>query len=185
MDYNADIPFEKRPALGFYDTTEEHNRPVDHTKLTNVHLSKLNQRKADRDEEQEREKKRKAREKQATGGDEGNKGNFVLASNMKVNKIQEAEQIAKRRKLVLPTPQVGESELEQIVKVGFAGQNAANLDEDGNAATAGLVGDYSITPSGGQPARTPRTTAASMYISIYNSNNLKYLHFLCRGQYYE
>jgi len=160
MDYNADIPFEKRPALGFYDTTEEHNRPVDHTKLTNVHLSKLNQRKADRDEEKERDKKRKAREKQALGGDEGNKGNFVLASNMKLNKIQEAEQIAKRRKLVLPTPQVGESELEQIVKVGFAGQNAANLDEDGNAATAGLVGDYSITPSGGLPARTPRTTAA-------------------------
>jgi pre-mRNA-splicing factor CDC5/CEF1 len=166
MDYNADIPFEKKPALGFYDTTDEHNRPVDHTKLTNVHLSKLNQRKADRDEEKERDKKRKAREKQATGGDEGNKGNFVPASNMKLNKIQEAEQIAKRRKLALPSPQVGESELEQIVKVGFAGQNAANLDEDGNVATAGLVGDYSITPSANATVRTPRTTAASKCCTI-------------------
>ncbi|KAG2181700.1 hypothetical protein INT44_008515 [Umbelopsis vinacea] len=174
MDYNADIPFEKRPALGFYDTTEEHNRPVDHTKLTNVHLSKLTQRKADRDEDKERDKKRKAREKQATGGDEGNKGNFVLASNMKLNKIQEAEQIAKRRKLVLPTPQVGESELEQIVKVGFAGQNAANLDEDGNAATAGLVGDYSITPSANAPARTPRMTAAKDHV-MSEARNLRAL----------
>ncbi|KAG2177170.1 hypothetical protein INT43_007827 [Umbelopsis isabellina] len=173
MDYNADIPFEKRPALGFYDTTEEHNRPVDHTKLTNTHLSKLNQRKADREEEKERDKKRKAKDKQSTGGsEEGNKGNFVLASNMK--KIQEAEQVAKRRKLVLPSPQVGESELEQIVKVGFAGQNAASLDEDGNAATAGLVGDYSITPSGNMPARTPRTTAAKDNI-MNEARNLRAL----------
>ena len=61
MDYNTDIPFEKKPALGFYDTTEEGSRTVDPGKLTNVHLSKLNRRRADIEEEKNSEKKRKAR----------------------------------------------------------------------------------------------------------------------------
>lgn len=29
VDYNAEIPFEKKPALGFYDTSEENYQALD------------------------------------------------------------------------------------------------------------------------------------------------------------
>jgi pre-mRNA-splicing factor CDC5/CEF1 len=38
--------------------------------------------------------------------------------------LNEPEQIAKRRILVLPKAQVGEKELEEIVKIGVSGMNA-------------------------------------------------------------
>ncbi|CAG8699314.1 12639_t:CDS:10, partial [Racocetra fulgida] len=116
MDYNADIPFEKRPALGFYDTTEEKNRQPEMT--------------------------------------EGGLINFVPARNAQLNKLKQAEQINKRRKLILPAPQVGETELEEIVKIGFAGQNVkAVVGESDNVSS---LTDY--TPSSTSlPLRTPRT----------------------------
>lgn len=159
LDYNADIPFEKHVPRGFYDTSEEKNRTVDPGKLTNVHLSKLNRRRADIEEEKQLEKKRKARKE---GGNkqqpEGNQGRFVLAKDSKAIQQQEQEQIAKRRKLVLPAPQIGQNELEEVVKQGFAIENTKNLvqgDEDGT--TSGLVGDYSATPRNLSSIRTPRT----------------------------
>lgn len=40
IDYNAEIPFEKRPAQGFYDTSEEHITPIaaDFSKLRQQNL---------------------------------------------------------------------------------------------------------------------------------------------------
>jgi pre-mRNA-splicing factor CDC5/CEF1 len=38
--------------------------------------------------------------------------------------LKEAEQISRRRKLVLPQAQVGEKELEEIVKIGMGGKEA-------------------------------------------------------------
>ncbi|RCH89604.1 Pre-mRNA-splicing factor cef1 [Rhizopus azygosporus] len=153
MDYNTDVPFEKKPALGFYDTTEEGSRTVDPGKLTNVHLSKLNRRRADIEEEKNREKKRKARENNNKGGPQGNQGQFVPEKNAKIQKMQEEEQIAKRRKLVLPAPQVGEQELEEIVKSGFAGENAKTLVADDVGATP--FTDRGPTPLYSE-LRTPR-----------------------------
>ncbi|CEP07383.1 hypothetical protein [Parasitella parasitica] len=159
MDYNTDIPFEKKAALGFYDTTEEASRIADPGKLTNVHLSKLNRRRADIEDEKNREKKRKAKEN-PNASQQGNQGKFVPAKNAKIIQMQEQEQIAKRRKLVLPAPQVGEQELEDIVKSGFAGENAKNLVLDSQVdATQGLVGDYAFTPNT-LATRTPRAPPA-------------------------
>lgn len=164
MDYNTDIPFEKRAPLGFYDVTEEKAQKQNATLLTNVRLSKLNRRRADIEEEKERERKRKQRESGAIPGNksEGNQGRFVAAKDAKIVKMQEQEQIAKRRKLVLPAPQVGEEELDEIVKSGFAGESAKSLvqTEDGDQATSGLLGEYAITPQTGA-ARTPRVAAKS------------------------
>lgn len=165
MDYNTDVPFEKQAALGFYDTTEEASRTVDPGKLTNVHLSKLNRRRADIEDEKNREKKRKAKHN-PKAAQEGNQGKFVPEKNAKIVKMQEQEQIAKRRKLVLPAPQVGEQELEEIVKSGFAGESAKSLVSDEDVgATQGLLGDYAVTPST-LAARTPRAppTSKSKYI---------------------
>lgn len=40
VDYNAEIPFEKKPALGFYDTSKEEVDPMapDFTKMRQQHL---------------------------------------------------------------------------------------------------------------------------------------------------
>ncbi|RCH85330.1 Pre-mRNA-splicing factor cef1 [Rhizopus stolonifer] len=166
MDYNTDIPFEKKPALGFYDTTEEASKKVDPGKLTNVHLSKLNRRRADIEEEKNRDKKRKAK----GGSNEGNQGKFVPAKNAKIVQMQEQEQIAKRRKLVLPAPQVGEQELEEIVKSGFAGESAKNLVLESEVdATQGLVGDYAFTPNT-LAARTPRAPPSNDNLMVEARN---------------
>ncbi|KAI8977609.1 pre-mRNA splicing factor component-domain-containing protein [Mycotypha africana] len=178
MDYNTDIPFEKKPALGFYDTTEEANRKVDPGKLTNVHLSKLNRRRADIEDEKNREKKRKAKQNQKNNAPQGNQGRFVAAKNaQKIVQMQEQEQIAKRRKLVLPAPQVGEQELEEIVKTGFAGETAKTLVLDNDVdATEGLVSDYSFTPAGriATATRTPRAPPSNDHLLI-EARNLKAL----------
>ncbi|KAL7267288.1 Pre-mRNA-splicing factor cef1 [Rhizina undulata] len=153
MDYNADIPFEKKPALGFYDTKEEELRnerqragidprkALSHTK-----------RKGDQDEEAERGKRRK-------GDKDKNGAAATFASAAKagqMQKIREAEQLSKRRQLVLPAPQVGESELEEIVKMGMVGEKANKIaGASENESTRGLVGDYT-TINTGMPIRTPR-----------------------------
>lgn len=46
------------------------------------------------------------------------------ARDAQIQKLKEAEQISKRRKLVLPQAQVGEKELEEIVKIGMGGREA-------------------------------------------------------------
>ncbi|KAL0085655.1 Homeodomain-like DNA binding domain-containing transcription factor [Phycomyces blakesleeanus] len=175
MDYNADVPFEKKMPLGFYDTTEEASRPVDPGKLTNVHLSKLNRRRADIEEEKQREKKRKSKANGGSGQPEGNQGRFIPAKDAKVVKMQEQEQIAKRRKLVLPAPQVGEDELEEIVKTGFAGESARMLvlEEGEEGATRGLIGDYSVTPNT-LTTRTPRAPPSNDNL-LQEARNLRAL----------
>ncbi|KAI9491325.1 pre-mRNA splicing factor component-domain-containing protein [Zychaea mexicana] len=176
MDYNADIPFEKPVPLGFYDNTEEKSRPVDPGKLTNVHLSKLNRRRADIEEEKQREKKRKAKQAGNKGGEqpEGNQGRFVPAKNAKLIKAQEQEQIFKRRKLVLPAPQVGESELEDIVKQGTNTENARSLvDDDEGGMTSGLMGEYTSTPKN-LPTRTPRAPPSADNL-VMEARNLRAL----------
>ena len=52
---------------------------------------------------------------------------FIAARDAQIQKLKEAESIGRRRKLVLPTAQVGEVELEDIVKIGQAGENAKAL----------------------------------------------------------
>ncbi|KAK4701783.1 pre-mRNA-splicing factor CDC5/CEF1, partial [Phenoliferia sp. Uapishka_3] len=152
MDYMADIPFEKQPAPGFYDTTEEdakkYNAPVGKT------LRQLEgKRKQDIEEEDRRKKQKKARDNK----DADAMSHFVPAKDSLIQQEKEAQQISKRRRLVLPGPQVGESELEEIVKIGQAGENArAMVDESGNEASQGLLGEYSALGHA-KDARTPRT----------------------------
>lgn len=105
MDYNADIPFEKKPAPGFYDISEEKNRQLDQG-LSNKLDGK---RRSDANDE-----KKGKKQKTNKGENEGGPINFVPAKNSQLNKLKQAEQISKRRKLVLPAPQVGENELEEV-----------------------------------------------------------------------
>jgi pre-mRNA-splicing factor CDC5/CEF1 len=62
------------------------------------------------------------------------------ARDAQIQKLKEAEQISKRRKLVLPQAQVGEKELEEIVKIGMGGREARFVYFSNSAR------DNSLTP---------------------------------------
>lgn len=155
----ADIPFEKQPGPGFYDTTEElakkYRAPIGKS-LKDLHGTK---RKQDMEEDERKEKAKKARQDK----DNVANANFVPSKGTMALERKEEHQIVKRRSLVLPGPQVGENELEEIVKIGQAGASArAMVDENGNEASQGLLGEYSALGHA-KDARTPRTAPARKY----------------------
>ncbi|KAE8210814.1 hypothetical protein CF327_g5359 [Tilletia walkeri] len=150
MDYSAEIPFEKQPAIGFFDTSEEAARnfraPIGKT------VRELDQKKPIEDEATKRKRQREAEAKKAAGGNA-----FGGAKEEQIRRLREAEQISKRRKLTLPEAQVGEAELEEIVKLGQSGEVARELAMEGGAASTGaLLGDYSLLNQA-KMARTPAT----------------------------
>ena len=151
MDYNADIPFEKAPAPGFYDTQEEQVQNEREREMFDPRKQQLaNKRKADGQDDDMQDHKRKKNDK-----DSGSSAVAAAAKASQLQRIREAEQSSKRRGLVLPAPQVSESELEDIVKMGMSGDRAnmmAGASE--NDATKGLVSQYS-NAVGATPIRTP------------------------------
>lgn len=62
-----------------------------------------------------------------------------------------------RSKLVLPSPQISDQELHQVVKLGKASEMAREVaSESGVDSTDTLLNDYTVTP---HAAATPRTPA--------------------------
>lgn len=75
-----------------------------------------------------------------------------------------AEPAAKRSKLVLPSPQISDQELDDIIKVGQVSEMARQQAEESAAlggATNALLNDYSAVTTSERIAsmRTPRTPA--------------------------
>lgn len=89
---------------------------------------------------------------------------FNKERDNQIQAMKQAEQIANRTRLNLPAPQVSERELEDIVKVGQAGESArALVDENGNeVGSSGLLGEYSAL-SHAKDARTPATAPQGMF----------------------
>ena len=152
MDYNADVPFEKAPAPGFYDTQEEQATNEHQREMFDPRKQQLaNKRKGDAQDEDPQDHKRRKNDK-----DSGSSAFAAAAKAGQLQRIREAEQSSKRRSLVLPAPQVSDGELEDIVKMGMSGDRAnmmAGASE--NDATRGLIGNYASTV-GATPIRTPR-----------------------------
>ncbi|CAG8383372.1 unnamed protein product [Penicillium salamii] len=158
MDYNADIPFEKPAAPGFYDTLEEQDQNERQREAFDPRKQQLaNKRKGDQDDDAER-KKRKNDKSSASAA------SAAAQRAGQMQKIREAEQSTKRSALNLPAPQVGEGEMEDIVKMGLAGERASQLtgDED---FTQGLLGNYSTSLLGDTPIRTPRAAPQEDHIA--------------------
>ena len=151
MDYNADIPFEKAPAPGFFDTQEEMAANEHEREMFDPRKQQLaNKRKGDGQDQNEQQSKRRKDD----GGAAGHAAHLKTAQQQR---LREAEQSSKRRGLVLPAPQVSEGELEDIVKMGMSGERAHQLAESSeNDATRGLIGNYSNNMVGATPLRTPR-----------------------------
>lgn len=159
MDYNADIPFEKKAVPGFYDTSEEQVRNELQREGFDPRKQQLaSKRKGDEDEDGDR----KRRKNEKDGLSESQKA-AIKAGQMQ--KIREAEQSSKRRALNLPAPQISESELEEIVKMGKMGEAANTLArESDNDATRGLVNSYS-TLNTNAPIRTPKAPEQEDHIA--------------------
>lgn len=124
INYNQEIPFQKAPAIGFYDTE---NEVFDKEKWKETHKTVIE---AKPNKYQEKQQKRKE--------NENKEDNFVEPQN---------EPLRKRSKLVLPTPQISDKELEEVVKLGQASEYARQQAvESGTPFTGGLLGDYTMTP---------------------------------------
>lgn len=157
MDYNADIPFEKPAAPGFYDTIEEQSQNERQREMFDPRKQQLaNKRKGDQDEDAERKKRKNDKNP--------NSAAFAAAARAgQMQKIREAEQSSKRRSLNLPAPQIGEGEMEDIIKMGMAGDKASRMSND-EEATRGLIGNYGSIV-GGTPIRTPRAAPEEDHIA--------------------
>jgi len=157
VDYNAEIPFEKQPAIGFYDTTEENYDPF----APDFHRLRQQQLEGElRSEKEDKERKKdKNRLKQR-------KENEIPAAL-----LQGDQPSAKRSKLVLPEPQISDQDLEQVVKLGRASEAAQDAArETGQRVSDSLLADYSISQATG--LRTPRTPASTTDKILQEAQNL-------------
>ncbi|XP_051173244.1 cell division cycle 5-like protein [Leptopilina boulardi] len=152
MNYNSEIPFEKRPASGFYDTSNEHVDPLaaDFSRLRQQHLDGESRQEAEMMERRKDKQKLKQRKE----------------NDMPMGMLNNEEPVKKRSKLVLPEPQISDSELQQVVKLGRASEVAREIVSDGGA-TDSLLADYSLTPN---TAVTPRTPAVQDRVLLEAQN---------------
>ncbi|XP_051501826.1 cell division cycle 5-like protein [Myxocyprinus asiaticus] len=151
VDYNAEIPFEKKPAQGFYDTSMEQYDPLepDFKRLRQQHLDgELRNEKEDHERKKDRQKIKKKKESDLPSA-------ILQTSGV-------SEFTKKRSKLVLPAPQISDAELEEVVKLGQASEVARQTAEESgitNSASSALLSEYNVT-NNSMALRTPRTPAA-------------------------
>ncbi|OAL33787.1 pre-mRNA-splicing factor cef1 [Fonsecaea nubica] len=159
MDYNADIPFEKQAAPGFHDTQEEMAKNERERELFDPRKQQL-ARKRQGDPEDNLDPKRQKQDK-----DKSTSATAAAAARAgQMQRLREAEQQSKRRALNLPAPQVSESELEEIVKMGMAGDKAVKAAGREDGDERGLVSNYA-NMVGATPIRTPRAPAEEDHIA--------------------
>nr|XP_033321478.1 cell division cycle 5-like protein isoform X3 [Megalopta genalis] len=145
VNYNSEIPFEKRPATGFYDTSNEHVDPLA------VDFSRMRQQHLDGELRQEKEEMERRKDKQKLKQRKEN--------DIPMGMLNNEEPIKKRSKLVLPEPQISDQELQQVVKLGRASEVAREVaTESGITLSDSLLADYSLPTN---TAITPRTPAAT------------------------
>lgn len=159
VDYNAEIPFEKKPLPGLYDTSEEVYDPMD------PDYKRLRQQQLDGELRSEKEERERKKDKQKLKNrKENDMPAAMLAGNLEPPK--------KRSKLVLPTPQISDAELEQVVKLGKASETAREAAEvSGSKISEALLADYNITPATAN-IRTPRTPATSRDTILMEAQNI-------------
>lgn len=164
IDYNAEIPFEKVPAVGFYDTSQEilNRTPRD--------FKSMRQQDLDGELRSEKEEQERKKDKQKL---KNRKDNNVTPPTTIMNSSDVPER--KRSKLVLPMPQITDHELNLVVKLGRASEIAKGMVSDsGIETTDHLLQDYSITPQNNN-ASTIRTPAYSTDRIMKEAQNIMIL----------
>ncbi|KAM0936216.1 putative transcription factor MYB-HB-like family [Dioscorea sansibarensis] len=151
IDYNSEIPFEKRPPPGFYDVADE-ERPAQQPKFPTTIEELEGKRRAD--VEAQLRKLDIAKNKILQRQD-------APSAILQANKLNDPQAVRKRSKLLLPPPQISDHELEEIAKMGYASDLILGNEElaEGSGATRALLANYSQTPRQGMtPLRTPQRT---------------------------
>ncbi|KAJ1409351.1 SANT/Myb domain [Sesbania bispinosa] len=152
IDYNAEIPFEKRPPPGFFDVADE-DRPVEQPKFPTTIEELEGKRRVD--VEAHLRKQDVAKNKIAQRQD-------APSAILHANQLNDPEAVRKRSKLMLPPPQISEQELDEIARLGYASDLAGSEElAEGSGATRALLANYAQTPGRGMtPLRTPQRTPA-------------------------
>eukprot|EP00253_Pinus_taeda_P001257 PITA_01257 len=152
IDYNTEIPFEKKPPPGFFDVSDEETRQVQQPNFPTTIEELEGKRRVDI--EAQLRKQDVARNKIMQRHD-------APSAVMQVNKLNDPEAVRKRAKLMLPSPQISDRELEEIAKMGYASDLVLGEDElaEGSGAARALLANYGQTPRLGMtPLRTPQRT---------------------------
>lgn len=157
VDYNAEIPFEKQPTPGFYNTADEQYDQFA------PNFSQLRQQQLEGELRSVKEEKERKKDKERL---KQRKENEIPAAL-----LQGDQPAAKRSKLVLPDPQISDKDLEHVVKLGRASEAAQDAArESGNRVSDALLADYSIAQSAA--LRTPRTPAPTTDKILQEAQNL-------------
>jgi pre-mRNA-splicing factor CDC5/CEF1 len=153
IDYNAEIPFEKRPPPGYFDVADE-DRVVEQPAFPTTIEELEGKRRID--VEAQLRKQDVARNKIAERQD-------APAAILHANKLNDPETVRKRSKLMLPPPQISDQELDEIAKLGYASDLVGSEElAEGSSATRALLSNYPQTPNQAMtPLRTPQRTPAS------------------------
>ena len=181
LDYNAEIAFEKKPAPGFYDVSEERAaQPAafDESAFKPVTMEEMEgPRKKDLEEQ--------LRKQDAKRAQIAERHDALGAARTAAN-LNDPGAVRRRNALVLPAPRVSERELEEIAKLGRAGAGGMAADfEPGVEDTPGgtLLGDYaraSALPGAGPAATPARTPSAGGHDAILRE--AAHLAVLSKGQ---
>ena len=127
MDYNREVPFYTPAQAGFYDVEEEKQRPKPPVEFKAPLPPSKQQKKDDAD-------KNKKPKKADTD------------SAARLVKLQDQELFTKRRRLNLPDPQIGDQQVQELVKLTQTGQSARDsLDATADTATHLLTADTDTT----------------------------------------
>ncbi|KAL7120217.1 hypothetical protein ACP275_02G109100 [Erythranthe tilingii] len=118
IDYNAKIPFEKKPPPGFYDVEDE-DRPVELFKFPTSIEEIEGERRVDK--EAVLRKKDVARNKIA-------QRHCAPSAILQASKLNDLEAVRKRCRLNLPAPQIRDRELEAMAKIGITSDLVGNDD---------------------------------------------------------
>lgn len=149
IDYSKEIPFQKVPPAGFFDVAQENiegKKIKLDPKTQGLEITKMEGR--HRREELERQKEK---DKQTLKN--LYKDNAPLAIAKVAAEIDPAN-VRRRTSLNLPAPQVTDSELEDIVKLGQKGLMGPPEGVP-SQATQGLIADYAYQKATPTPSRTP------------------------------
>ncbi|KAI3429454.1 hypothetical protein D9Q98_005547 [Chlorella vulgaris] len=163
IDYGKEVPFEAKPAAGFYDISEEAQATKEmREEFRPITIDELEGKKR-RDIEAALVKQDQAKKQIAERQNAPSAVKAMLEAN-------EAAQQRRRGKMMLPAPQISDAELEQLARAGEqAGAMDVDLTEGGSSATRQLLGDYATPAHLATPMRTPaRTPAAAGGNRIHN-----------------
>jgi len=166
IDYNKEIPFNKKPPPGFFSIQDERDREI-MDKKNDFNPILLQQMEGTRRDEMEEQSKKK----DINTLKEKMKKNLPQVVNQ-MNKSKIPESIRKRAKIILPDPQISDQDISEISKLGHE-----NEEDNGIHATKMLISNYTPslqTPMQGQNFITDRTPSRPDNIMV-QAQNLKNL----------